>query len=299
MFSALSVGDEADGPGRTMPERLSRRRVLAFVSSGAAVAIAGCPENPGAAPDTDSNGSGDGDGDSDGNGDSSTPASSENTSETSPSDTAPTPTQNSSQTPTPEPIEEYFQVETNNATEQIEITFGSDDRLQVFEIEITGAERSKLNETDFQEEAVDGGYVYSAAYQVAREGTYNLSFARLTGARLGEPPYNRTRTATFDLSAPTLLSFSATNPSESRLKIRLVTDEQLDGLFVDVRGTGGYRKQFDRRDFTESGTSEGSYAYETTTTADQGARYVLDLEYVEDRFENRNEVSKRYYVTLE
>jgi len=231
--------------------------------------------------------------------DSSTPASSEETSETSSSDATATQTQNSSQTPTPEPIEEYFQVEANNATEQIEITFGSDDRLQVFEIEITGTERSKLTETDFEEEAVDGGYVYSVSYQVTREGTYNLSFTRLTGTRLGEPPFNRTRTATFDLSAPTLLSFRVTNPSGSQLKMRLVTDEQLDDLFVDVRGTGGYREQFDRRDFTESETSEGSYAYETTITGDKGTRYVLDLEYIEDRFENRNEVSERYYATSE
>lgn len=299
MFSALSIVDEADERGSTMPERLSRRQVLAFVSSGAAVAIAGCPGNPGAAPgDGDSNGSVDG-GDSDGNGDSSTPASSESTSETSPSGTTATQTQNSSQTPTPEPIEDYFQVDANNATEQIEITFGSDDRLQIFEIAITGEERSKLNETDFEEEAVDGGYVYSAEHQVTREGTYNLSFTKLTGARLDESPYNRTRAATFDLSAPALLSFRATNPSGSQLKMRLVTDERLDSLFVDVRGTGGYREQFDRRDFTESETSEGSYAYETTITGDEDTRYILDLEYIEDRFENRNEVSERYYATLE
>lgn len=274
-----------------MPTQLSRRRILALVGSGSAVAVAGCQTIDTADDDSE--------GDDGSSSSASTDSSDSTATATATSDATATRTQTSSRTPTTTPIQEYFRVETNDSTKRMEIEFTSTDRMQVFEIQITGAERARLNQTDFEERDVGGGYVYSGEYQVNTDGTYSLSFTKVVGSNIDDPPYNREQTVSFDLSAPVLLSFRATNPSESELQIRAVVDERLSELSVDVRGVGGYRDQFTRSDFTESETTDGSYAYETTVSVDQSGRYILDLEYVEDRFQNREELSERFYATVE
>lgn len=275
-----------------MRTHLSRRRVLALVGSGAAAAAAGCQSI-----DTVSDENTEDDEDSPSDTDSPGPTA---TATATPDPTATeTQAQTPTRTPTATPVREYFEVETNNATERIEVEFTSTGRTQVFEIQITGAERARLNQTDFEVQDVAGGYVYSGGYQVNTEGTYTLSFSKLVGSDLDEEPYNRERTVTFDLSDPALESFRAATPSESELQIRLVANERLGAVSVDVRGVGGYGEQFTRSDFTESETAEGSYAYEATAPVDESGRYILDLEYIEDRFQNRNELSERFYASVD
>jgi len=274
-----------------MPGRLSRREMLALVGSAAAAAVAGCQTGP-----TSGNSSGDGDGSTPASGDDGADATATATAASTPNETA-TGTK-TPRTTTVEPVREYFEVGTNDTTKTIEIEFASDDRMQVFEIEIGGAERSVLNQTDFEERTVEGGYVYSGQYRVSREGAYNLSFTRLVGANIDDPPYNRTRTVRFDLTPPALLSFRPTHPSASQLQVRLVADERLDGLSVEILGVGGYSEDLSRRDFTESETSEG-YAYEATLQVDRTGRYLVDLVYIEDLSENRNEIAERYYAHVD
>jgi hypothetical protein len=266
--------------------------MLALVGSGAATAAAGCQSIDTVSDDTPA-----GDGGSSSSTDSPEPTATETA---TPGATATqTRTETPTRTATVTPVQEYFEVKRNDSTKHLAVEFASVSRVQVFEIQITGAERARLNQTDFDVRDVAGGYVYSGEYQVNTEGTYSLSFSRLVGSNIDESPYDRERTVTFDLSAPTPVSFRATTPSESELRIRLVVDERLGGVSVDVRGVGGYGNQFTRSDFTESETAGGSYAYEATAVVDERGRYILDLEYIEDRFKNREERSDRRFVTVE
>jgi hypothetical protein len=278
-----------------MRTQLSRREVLALLGSGATAAVAGCQSI-----DTISNQTTAGDEASPSRTESPEPTATETaTPDATPTQTQTrTQTQTATQTPTVTPVQEYFRVERNDSRERIAVEFASPDRLQAFEIQITGAERTQLSQTDFEVEEISGGYVYAGGYNVTVEGTYTVSFARLVGSNIEEPPYSRERTVTFDLSAPVLESFRSTALSESELRMRLVADERLGAVSVDVRGVGGYREQFTRSDFTESRTGE-SYTYEATASVEQSGRYVLDLEYIEDRFQNRNELSERFYVAVE
>jgi hypothetical protein len=271
-----------------MRTQLSRRQVLALVGSGAAAAAAGCQSIDTVSDETPA-----GEGGSPSPTDSPEPTATE----TATPDATATQTQTPTRTPTVTPVQEYFRVDRNDSTKRITVEFTSTDRSQVFEIRITGAERARLDQTDFEVEEITGGYVYSGGYNVTTEGTYSLSFSKLVGSNVDEPPYNRERTVTFDLSAPVLESFRATTPG-SELQIRLVANERLGAVSVDVRGVGGYGKQFTRSDFTESRTGE-SYVYEATASVEQRGRYILDLEYIEDRFQNRNELSERFYAAVE
>ncbi|MFB6298083.1 MAG: hypothetical protein ABEH56_06150 [Salinirussus sp.] len=183
--------------------------------------------------------------------------------------------------------DEEFVVYANDSADRIEIEFEAESRIQVFELKISGEESARLTQTAFKHTTVDGSHVYTGNYSVEREGNYSVFFTRVIGEGTDDPPYSLTRNVTFDMTPPSVRSYSVTDAGDRRLNVSLTANEQLGDMSVEISGPESI--SLDRGDFTESRGEDGRFVYEATVQVGQNARYRTNVVYVEDTSENRRE----------
>jgi len=188
----------------------------------------------------------------------------------------------------------------NPSGQNVEVSFDSDINIANIEVSISGAESATLTEADFSE----SGGTYSATYDGSSDGDYTATLTTADDDD-GNDVLRNERSDTVsvstgggggggdtDTTAPTISSFSVSNPSGQDVEVSFDSSETLSSISVSI--TGAETATLTASDFTESG---GTYTatYQASTDGD----YTATLDTAEDSAGNDGASSQSGTVTVD
>ncbi|MFW6018532.1 MAG: Ig-like domain-containing protein [Halapricum sp.] len=164
---------------------------------------------------------------------------------------------------------------TNPEGQNVSIGFDSDEQLSKINVTLRGPENATLTEDDFAYDSVNG--TYAATYVGSRDGTYSVTLTTAKDAAGNDGATGQLDTVTIDTTAPTVDSFSATNPEGQNVSISFNSTEPLSKINVTLRGPENATLAAD--DFaydsangtytaTYDGSSDGNYTATLHAAAD-------------------------------
>ena len=169
----------------------------------------------------------------------------------------------------------------NPSKQNVSISFKSDEQLSIINISISGAESTILTRPDFIEgDNRDGTYTYTAMFTGLSDGDYTATLQTAEDSSANDGANGESDSITVDTTAPTVSSFSVSNPSGRNVQVRFTTDEQLATIAVSVSGVES--ATLSAGDFSETDNGNDTYTYEATYDGSSDGRYTATLDTAED-----------------
>jgi PGF-CTERM protein len=155
--------------------------------------------------------------------------------------------------------------------QNVSVSFDSDEDLSNISVDLSGPESTTLTEADF----VESGGTYTATYDGNSDGDYTATLDTAEDAAGNDGATGQSDTTTVDTTAPSISSFTASNPDGQNVSVSFDSDEQLETVSVDLSGPES--ATLTEADFVESGGT-----YSATYDGNSDGDYTATLETAED-----------------
>jgi hypothetical protein len=183
----------------------------------------------------------------------------------------------------------------NPSSQDVMVSFDSDEQLSTISVSISGAETATLTRADFTETSSGSGYTYEATYSGSTDGDYTATLDTAEDADGNDGATGQSDTVSVDTTAPSISSFSASNPSSQDVMVSFDSDEQLSTISVSI--SGAETATLTKADFTETSSGSG-YTYEATYSGSTDGDYTATLDTAEDADGNDGATGQSDSVTV-
>ncbi|MFB6284346.1 MAG: PQQ-binding-like beta-propeller repeat protein, partial [Halobacteria archaeon] len=151
---------------------------------------------------------------------------------------------------------------TNPSGQDVQVEFTTDETLSTIKVDISGQETGTLNTADFNSTT---GTV-NATYSGSSDGSYTATLIDANDSSDNNGSNEESASIDVDTTAPSITSYTVTNPSSQDVQVEFTTDETLSTIKVDISGaesgtlnTADFNSTSGTVNATYSGSSDGSY----------------------------------------
>jgi hypothetical protein len=184
------------------------------------------------------------------------------------------------------------------------VTVTDDEELKASSIAVATVDGKSPTEFTETGDTTDSTYTYEATISGVSDGTYSIDVTNVED--LAGNAYNPTEGSaaevTVDTAAPTVSSYTVTNPTGQDVQVSFTTDEQLASVSASVTGSesatlSGFASS--GGDFSVKNNGDGTYTYTATYAASTDGTYTITLDTAEDAAGNNGAASQSDSVTVD
>jgi hypothetical protein len=162
---------------------------------------------------------------------------------------------------TTDPVINNFEV-SNPSGQDIKIQFDSNEDIDEIIVDLSGAESSVLDESDFSK----NGNTYSSTYTGSSDGTYNAVLNKAEDSHGNDGSNGQSMSVEVDTTAPLIDDFNVTNPENQDIRIEFESNEliseidlQISGAESDLITEDEFSRYGDTYTYTYNGSTDGNY----------------------------------------
>jgi len=170
----------------------------------------------------------------------------------------------------------------------VEVSFDSTETLTAIDVSIGKVESATLTESDFTQ---DGG-TYTATYAGSSDGDYTATLNTAEDDAGNGGASGQSDAVTVDTAAPSISSFSVSNPSAQAVQVSLDSSETLRSIDVSIGGA-------ERATLTESDFAEDGGTYTATYAGSSDGDYTATLNAATDAYGNDGSDGQSATVTVD